>query len=442
MRRGILTILALTAGCARPSEVRKSNFLEEEIAVVCNPAGGFANLSPFELQVYYRLMNLYHKPYRFDSSHVLTWKTLVMDQEADIYGRICAAQFLLDDDAEARKFLSRLARSDNLRHRYNAAEAVKWYMERDRSKTWAVDLLIQLLADGVLDGSGVMQSPEGDFPRGDRNDIMSTPLDGICWAFGFMKEARAGPALISVLERKPLTSGAAFALGEIGDERAAPVLLEVLKQHPYDRFVVSALGDLKYVEAVSMLISGLDKDRWIFEMEALLEALRRIGDRRAVPAIKKFLDGVAGERSGAVARRVLAQLESDDAVADLLRLLQQESYEPERSDIISALTRYPDARVVAKMRKMARDSDSAFMRREAISALGLLKTRDSLLELANLLKLQFPNDLKAEWGWKIPPQFSVYFPEFVLETLRTATGQSFFGDLGKWVEWIEKNVRR
>ena len=122
------------------------------------------------------------------------------------------AYFLLDKHAEAREVVKSQLASQDLRHRYNAAEVVRFHVGATRDKKWGIDLLIKLLADGSIDGSGVTSSPPGRYPQEDRDDIMATPINSICWNLGYMKEKKAVPALISVLERRPNTDGAAFVL--------------------------------------------------------------------------------------------------------------------------------------------------------------------------------------------------------------------------------------
>ena len=262
-----------------------------------------------------------------------------------------------------------------------------------------------------------------------------------------MKEKKAVPALISVLQRLPGTGGAAFALGEIGDPRAIPVLMKVLQDRSgYEDREVTALGKLKCKEAVPVLISRLGNPRTTFsgmdelETSAIFEALLAIGDARAIAPIEKYLAGANPARSKAIARRVLVQLQSPDPVKGLLELLDAETYEPERSDIILDLVKHPDERVVGKLATIARTSDSAFMRREAIFGLQNIGSRSSLLVLASLLDVTFPKDLKAEWGWKMKPDFEKYFPETIEQSLKGCTKQDFGRDRKRWEEWITKNV--
>jgi len=421
--------------------------VEEAVAFVDRPTGGFGNMSPFELQTHYRLAGLIrYAEYRYEAAHADAWLKLLGDEKRSLYGRQCAAYFLLDTHEEARKFILAQTKSADLRARYNAAEVLSFHVGRDPTKRWGVQRLIELLADGSLDGSGLAGSPPGNFPDGDRDDILATPLDSICWSFGFMKEKDAVPALISVLKRVPRTGGAAFAIGEIGDERGIPALMEVLKNNSgYEDREVTALAKFKHKEAVPLMLARLGHPRSTFsgmdsmETNKLLEALLEIGDRRAVEPIEKFLQGDCPEGSKRVARRVLVQFQSTDPVAGLLTLFDQENYEPERSDIIDALVARPDDRVTAKLADLARTSDSAFMRREAILGLSNIGDQKSLLILASLFEHTWPKDLKAEWGWKGLPDFTKYFPYLIHNRLKHATKQDFGRDAKKWTDWLNAN---
>lgn len=439
--------IALAANCAAGGKVSITT-IEQAIEIVSKPRGGILNMSPFELQVYCRLKCLlYQGNYKCELEHFDAWLKCMQDKKQSMYGRLCAAYFLLDKYEEARAFVLSQLKSKNLRYRYNAAKVVEFHVGRNPDKKWGMDILIQLLSDGSIDGSGVRSSPPGDYPQGDRDDIMETPIDSICWDMGFMKEKKAVPALISVLERRPSMEGAAFALGEIGDKRAIPILMKVLKDRSgHESREVTALGQLKCKEAVPILISRLGARKStssgtdVFETEPILEALLAIGDKRAIEPIEKYLQGDYPRGSKAVARRVLIQLKSPDPVKALLALLEKETYEPERSNIIYALVKHPDRRVVERLEKIARSSNSAFMRREAIFGLEEIADQRSLLALASLLDVEFSRNLKAEWGWKVKPDFRKYFPETIEMCLKQTTKQDFGKDRRKWEDWIKKNV--
>ena len=322
--------------------------IDDAIKRAKKKTSGFANMSPSELQVHYRLTWLLsNEHYKYEAGHAERWSALMRDEKENMYARLCAAYFLLDDQQDARTFVSTQLKSENLRHRYNAAEAVRLYLAyggKGPASKWGVATLVELLTDGSIDGGGVSGSRPGEFPLGDRHDIMHTPIDSICWSLGYRKVKTAVPALISVLERRPQTSGAAYALGEIGDEQAIPILLKVLddKTGTAD-FEVTALAKLKCKQAVPILISRLGRPGMgQFETEKLLEALLAIGDNRAIKPIEEYLSGDYPKESKAVAKRVLVQLSSSDPVQALLDLLESETYEPERSDIIRALAERND----------------------------------------------------------------------------------------------------
>jgi HEAT repeat protein len=404
------------------------------------------NASGVELQVEERLRNVL-RSYVFQPAHSPWWKAVLRDEQTSVYGRLCAAYFLVSDDVEARRFVTRQAHAKNLRHRYNAAKVVETRVRRGAAAVWGIDLLLELIASGALDGSGVTSTPPGDFPEGDRTDIMFSPVGDICWTLGALKPVRAVPTLIELLGRKPNIGGAAYALGEIGDARGAPVLMTILEHRTgYEDREVTALGKLKHLPAVPILLARLGHPRTTFsgldvlEAQRILEALLAIGDKRAVPRIQAYLRGPHPKHAKAVARRVLIQLDDPDPVPGLVALLRSETYEPERADLLRALSKHADPRAIRAMDDVTTRSPSAFMRREAIRALGAIGNRAALLSLANALTARFAN-LTSEFGWKTPPtSFETFFPALITTTLEAATDQKLGADALAWKSWIESNV--
>ena len=112
---------------------------------------------------------------------------------------------------------------------------------------------------------------------------------------------------------------------------------------------------------------------------------------------------------------------------------------PGRS-VVEDLAKYADKRVVQNLVGLARTSESASLRRAAIYGLSDLGDQPSLLALASLLDVAFPKGLKADGGWKLPPDFREYFPATIVALLKERTQQDFGSDRGKWEEWIRKNV--
>lgn len=450
-------ILALIISCSYAIEKNKKISLDEAIKIVKNEMSSpfpikALNPSPFELQVSYRLADLaiYNKDigYQFNKADAAAWKTLMTDKKASMYARLCAAYFLLDDDKEARQFIEEQIKSENLRYRYNAAKIVEMYMDYDSTKTWAVDLLIDQLYKGTLDGSGVKSSPTGEFPEGDRDDIMHTPIDSICRDFGYMKEKKAVPALIKALERQPENGSIAGALGDIGDTSAIPILLKLLKENKGDDLAfIGPLGDLKCNEAIPILISKFENIKeeptpigYGWETEVFLETFLKIGDKRAIAPIEKYLNEDHPDKIKKVARRILLQLKDEDPVKGLLALLEKETDEFEISSLIYALSNYKDNRTIEILVDISMNSEYAMLRGNAINALGRIGNRNALFALADLLRIDFPKEFKHGFG-KFEPDFSKYFPELILTTLKESTKQDFGSDSVKWKKWIEENVK-
>jgi hypothetical protein len=109
--------------------------------------------------------------------------------------------------------------------------------------------------------------------------------------------------------------------------------------------------------------------------------------------------------------------------------------------VVADLGRCKTSEAATEFARIARTDPSAFLRRQAIGAMGSTATRGSLLALTSLLTFRFPSQLRAELGWAIPPRdFATIFPSFIAETLEQATGKSFGTDQRAWREWVEANV--
>ena len=219
------------------------------------------------LQVHSRLIWLLRRQeYKYQESHASAWKACMLDEKRDMYARLCAAYFLLDKHEEARKFVNAQLASRNLRYRYNAAKTVELYVHRDTTKTWGINTLLKLLADGSIDGDDIIKRPVGKYPNGDKDDIRLTPINSICANFGHMDLKRAAPVILAVLERKIANQSAfltkvVIALGELGDKRAVPVLMQLLKTDiGYKHYVVAALGNTGDKRAIPPLLKILKKD--------------------------------------------------------------------------------------------------------------------------------------------------------------------------------------
>jgi hypothetical protein len=240
----------------------------------------------------------------------------------------------------------------------------------------------------------------------------------------------------------------ALKLADAGDVTAGPVLLALLEsgQAKIDglngHLLPMAFGKLRYRPAAPLLAKSLvtlpKLSAWTTLMT--LNALAEIGETSVTNDLLQYLGTDLPPREHTAARRVLIQLKDADPVPGLLALLDQEPYEPEKSDIIEALAKHKDERVVKQLALIAAQSDSAFMRREAIDGLSNIGDKRSLLALTPLFDLQFSKDLKAEWGWKGIPNFRTYFPDLIERRLRWHTKQDFGTNRSQWEVWIEANI--
>jgi HEAT repeat protein len=437
---------AMTVLLAIPVTAREVTF-EQAAAYVSSAHSAFGNMSPSDLQVSYRLLGLrWEMGYRLKPTDLANWKLLLEKPEGDYYGRLCAASFLIDTDAEAQTFLEEQLNAANLRHRYNAAKVLMIASGDNSSaevKEWELNLMIDHLADGSLDQVPIEQ-PVGDYPDGDAYDIDASPVDEFCYRLGTLKIKEAVPAILLYLQRPPKKNPLILdSLGDIGDPQAIPYLLKDLKDSDDAAY---ALGKLKSTEALPLLIAKLSRrdDPSIHYFQGpddiILRALRDIGDRRVVGSIRAYLQAEnRAPENISTAQRVLIELSSPDPVKDLIAQLDQEPSELARGDILSDLADiYRDPRIIATLGAVSESSSSAFLRQRAIGGLGRIGTKASLLELAAMLNRTFPNELATEWGVKgSPTDFTAYFHEFVAGELRDATHQNFGENAAKWQQWIE-----
>ncbi len=223
--------------------------VEQAVAFVCKPRYGFHCVSSFEVQVYYRIVELGYcgAGYRFQPPDADKWRALLQDDTASIYGRMCAARFLLElDDPSARAFLEKQLASEDLRRTNNAAWALMLYVGVDPSKEWGIHKMIELISNdrlvGKMDASLQIRGDWHDYPEGDYGDYGPAPFSNLCEHLGWVKSRDAVTALMNALERHPKDGAVAYALAQIGDPRATPALTQALKGGGNDHRLMWALG--------------------------------------------------------------------------------------------------------------------------------------------------------------------------------------------------------
>lgn len=428
--------------------------------------------------------------YRFEPADSIVWRGLLHDTDASHYARDCAAYFLLETDAAARSYLEKEMRSDDPRRRFNASTILAFHFQRmtfsgddGAACEWTVTQAIDLLAQGFLDRidnketQGGIQGGQGE--EHDSTDIMSSPVWEICNFLGHRREKRAVEALIRHLERDTKNPSAAFALGQIGDIRAVPVLLRMLKEKSgYDLSEADALAALNCQEAVPVLgerlveISTPDDDKLKEDFRQIhanriLDALLKLRNPKAAVPIRTYLQKNSNPSVRPNIERVLIQLESVEPVPQLIRMLESAGVgaaqdpgatarigptshflqhggdEHYQATLIQDLSTYTSPLVTGKLVEVARSSESAFLRREAIFGLGRSSAPESLEKLASLLNITFPENLRTTWGWKSAPQsVDAELKRAILQALKHRTGQDLGPSHEKWERWLSTREQR
>jgi HEAT repeat protein len=219
---------------------------------------------------------------------------------------------------------------------------------------WAVDPLVTLLR-------GALARPDRESCRAVAGDAVAAVR-----ALGFVGDTRAVRPLIAALGHWDafLSGAAAWSLGEIGDGRAVGPLIAAFRERR-DYAVAWALGALRARAAAGLLRAALaalpaagthDPDG--LEMRiALIDALGRVGDRRALPMLRRLLAAPDDDvRIGTAVS--LSRLGDESGRAELLAALDGAS-QVARLAAAERLSEQGDARgaaaAIAAYRRLAAD---------------------------------------------------------------------------------------
>ena len=169
--------------------------------------------------------------YVYQDSDQSAWVDLLQDTDARLYDRLCATYFLMDTHPQARQLVEKTLRSEKLLDRLNAAQALYMHAQATEcGEPWEIELMIELLAGGSLDGEEEWGTSTYYTNDKGRRARVESPQWRICQLMGTLKEAKAVPALIAVLERNPRVHCAARSLAEIGDPRGLPILKQLAEE--------------------------------------------------------------------------------------------------------------------------------------------------------------------------------------------------------------------
>ncbi len=194
----------------------------------------------------------------------------------------------------------------------------------------------------------------------------------------------------------------------------------------------------------------------------ILDALLKLRNPKAVEAIRTYLQKNSDPTSRPNIERVLVHLETTNPVPELIRMfdaagvgavqkpestsrigplshfVQHGGDEHFQSRLIEDMSSYQDTQVPRKLGEIVLESESAFLRREAIFGLGRSKVPGSLEKLVSLLNITFPENLRVTWGWRERPEsIDAELKRAVVHTLKYHTGQDFGTSHAEWEAWLK-----
>ena len=316
---------------------------------------------------------------------------------------------------------------------------------------WLIAMVEAALSDQRY-ATGVEEAGWGNDTRYTLSDL----AEKLLLTLGDVKCRQTLPLLVEKVKRTE-SRYAIFALGAMGDPLAIPVLLEVItktgKSAKYDSGVglspenfsraVEALANLKATEAVPTLLEYI-------EFPEVIEALERIGDRRALPALRglvaaegkvlqagKNLDPEVAHRRLVRARIALAAMDEGDAVPRLCALLSDKSFgEFDRREVVWRLGRRADSRAIPLLLQAIKTDPSGAVVNQAITVLSAFKFKAAVEGLLECFDADFKG--KADWKRAYEPEM---YHDNIAETLRTITGRNIGTDKQQWLEWWQREGR-
>lgn len=268
-------------------------------------------------------------------------------------------------------------------------------------------------------------------------------------ALGDLKCVRAIPFLIQQVKERQ-SERAMSALGQIG--AGNDCLLEVLAAAEGEMSLrqgtvpgtfssaVWALGQLKEKRAVPILVRRMCNS-------SVIEALEKIGDAAAIPALEKVVadgkgmqvkgsDAEADEGCVRAAKIALATLKEGDAFPRYWALMEDQTLgKTGQWEVISRIRVQGDKRSIPRLMELIRKDPAGPLVIWAIIALGDFKNDKTAA--AGLIACF---DLPIEGDKRGKPDFSPAF--HIGWSLKNVTGKSFGDDKEAWVKWWREEGER
>jgi hypothetical protein len=312
------------------------------------------------------------------------------------------------------------------------------------------DWIWKALYDRMLDGRELTAIPSNWRSTTELTiGYLADEHSDIALALGQLGRKDAVPALIQVVETTKHIERAVRALGDLGDPQAIPILLKVVQRHesnvsifsgmlapgPFAAAVV-ALGELRATDATPILLRHLIHPD-------VIEALERIGDRRAIPALQEIVSrkpatprrtlpiGEARKLQFS-ARLALVTLEQKDPTPAYIALLEDRSADKfQRRDALWRLGAHPDPKAIPALVRAIQTDPAGAVANEAITILAeRYPYEETISGLIDCFEASFAG--KEDWKRAATP---ATFHKHLAEALRHLTGQGFGPDKSQWRTW-------
>ncbi len=270
---------------------------------------------------------------------------------------------------------------------------------------------------------------------------------------GRAKCARAVPFLTELVAKTKDSPYVVASLASTGDPRVAPVLIELLKRK---RQLAEYTTGFQLPEGYTSATDGLVKQKAGSAVPVLLEnvsvpevieALGKIGDKRALPRLREIVaaNGKLVKNSTApqseldqlrwyAARIAVAELEGD-AVPVLCEIVDNKSIDQfQRRAAVWRLADRPDPRAVPVLIRAIKNDPSGPVVNQSIEVVSLFKFKAAVEGLIECMDAKFEG--KADWKRATDPES---FRENIATSLRTITGAPIGADKRQWQLWWQEH---
>ncbi len=306
----------------------------------------------------------------------------------DLHARALEALGELEDHQAAPKIVELLTRGDADTASGAAGLLVKWKSKKVLPRIVSMideEQIAPALALSILEGFGAREAVSQVL----RLLKDETAGDDAAELLAEWQARDVAPELIKLLRHRDHgVRGRAMALlAEFRCQEAVPTLLQQLRTEPATRLrgVVETLGILKVSESGPDLLELLkERDPWNPRRSTeCLEALSRIGERKAIPIAMEWL--ASGSDQGLwVPAQVLADLKAVEAVPDLLKLLEDPSSNRRAAGLLG-LSKVADVGSIPSMAARLVDPDK-YVRIAALRALSEIDAQTEIPKIEALLR--------------------------------------------------------